>query len=91
MTISRYVGRIANGTSLEDLREFIRGKDVDVVTLEQLSTRHDLFQSYKLVVKKSDLQKIENEDFWPSGIIVRRYFSPRGQTNDGESREPRLD
>ena len=67
LTVSRYVGRVANGTSIDDLRNFVKDKQVDVVSMEQLATK----QSYKLTIKRSDIKKIEDEDFWPSGIIIR--------------------
>ena len=84
MTVAKYVGRIANGTTVDELRKYVQDtKGVDVVSLEQLTTKHDAFQSYKLVIKKQDLEKIEDEEFWPKGITIRHFFGPRRQTDDG--------
>ena len=89
LTVSRYVGRVANGTSLEDLRKFIADQEVDVVDLRPLTTKHESFQSYKLVVKRNDLVKIEKEEFWPAGIVIRRYFQARQPPSDGAGESQR--
>ena len=83
LTISRYIGRIANGTNLSDLKGYIEGQGVNIVALEQLATKHDSFQSYKLVVRRVDLAKIEDENFWPTGVVIRRFFKPKQSSADG--------
>jgi hypothetical protein len=81
LTVSRYIGRVANGTSTEEIAEFLKQSDVTVIELTRHETKYSFFQSYiisyKLVIRKSDLSKIEDENFWPQEVVVRRYFTRR--------------
>ena len=86
LTISQYIGRVSNGTTIQNVRDYVTHRNVEIVDLEQLSTRHDQFQSYKLVVKKTELEKIEREDFWPEGVLSRRFFQPR-QRDSAETQQ----
>ena len=75
LTISRYIGRVALGTSTDDVKALLVDNGVDIVSLEPLSLNHNRFQSYKLVIKKSQLPLIENPDIWPVGVLLGRWWS----------------
>ena len=79
LTVARYIGRLALDTTVEQIRASLVERKVDVVSCEAIPTKrsHPSFSSFKLVVKKLQLQIIENDDFWPDGVIVGRYWSPR--------------
>ena len=85
MTTARYVGRVANGATLEEVKDYIKGQGVDVVELEQLATKHALFQSYKLVIKRADVNKVMEDIFWPEGVTCRPFFKPRQLNEDNPS------
>ena len=70
-------------TTEETLRQFISQKDVTVVELDTIKTTHDRYKSFRLRVKRSDLEKIEDADFWPQGVVVCRYFRPRTKDQTG--------
>lgn len=74
LTVARYVGRVALGTTVEDISSFLQGKGVEIVELLPLALKHDRFLSFKLVVKRAQLSLIENEELWPEGVIVGRYW-----------------
>ena len=84
LTTNRYVGNINVNASSEDVRTSITSQGVDVVELEELPLRHTRWKSFRLRIKKSDISKIEEAEFWPEGIIVREFF--RGKRHDAPAR-----
>ena len=83
LTINKYIGRFHMDTTEEALREFITKKDVTVVELDPIKTTHNRFKSFRLRVKRSELDKIEDPEFWPQGVVVCRYFHPRNKEQLG--------
>ena len=81
LTASFYVGNIDVGANTEEIKDYIESQNVKVVELEDIARRHNRFKSLKLVIKKKDIELIKNADFWPKGIIVRKFF--RKSNNDG--------
>ena len=79
LTVARYIGRLALGTTPEQIQTSLEERSVDVVSCEAIPTKRPApsFSSFKLVVKKSQLPIIEKDDFWPDGVIVGRYWSPK--------------
>ena len=92
MTVNKYVGRVHNDVSMEDLRKYISDSGVTVVELEALSTKHTRFQSFRL--KLSDLGQIEQAEYWPTGVVLSPFVRPRGReeqlNTDGVSAEVSL-
>ena len=81
LTVSLYVGQIDNSYEANDMRTFIEGQNVKVVELEELARKHNRFKSFRLCIRKKDLDTIKDPNFWPEGIVVRRFF--RKQNADG--------
>ena len=79
LTVARYIGRLALGTTAEQIRASLEERNVNVVSCEAIPNKrsHPSFTSFKLVIKKSQLKIIETDEFWPDGVIVGRYWSPR--------------
>ena len=77
LTVARYVGRVAFGTSTEEIQMSLEARNVEVVSLEAIETKHDRFASFKLVVKKSQLEIVEKDTFWPDGVAVGRWWSAK--------------
>ena len=78
MTVNRYVGRFHNDATLDGVKAYIAAQKVTVVELEELDTKHGRFKSFRLRVKKTDLPLIQDENFWPEGVILSPFF--RGKT-----------
>ena len=74
LTVNRYVGRFHNESTTEGVRKFIADQGVK---LEDLETKHGRYKSFRLRVKRSELAIIENEEFWPSGVILSPFFRPK--------------
>lgn len=80
LTVARYLGHVAIGTSADDIKTSLQSKGVEVVELQPLTTKHSRFLSFKLVVKKAQLSIIEDENFWPEGVSVGRFWSPKASS-----------
>ena len=78
LTINKYIGHVHNDVTTENVCEFLDSHKVNVVELEQLETKHNSFKSFRLRVKRDDLEKIEEQDFWPKGVLCGSYFRPKG-------------
>ena len=87
LTVARYVGRVAVGASPEEIRLFLQEKEVEVVELMPLTTRHSRFLSFKLVVKKQHLPIIEDAELWSEGVIVGRFWSAKSSTASASVQE----
>ena len=77
LTVARYVGRVALGTTVDEIRSSLEQINVEAVSLTAITLNHNRFASFKLVVKRSQLGLIENPDFWPEGVIIGRWWSPK--------------
>ena len=53
---------------------------IDVLEIDENETRHRLFKSFKLVVKKTDFSALNSPEIWPEGVVFRRFRRPRPPT-----------
>ena len=82
LTVTRYVGRVAVGTSAEEIRTWLESKNVNVVGIEAISTKHQRFSSFKLTIKKAQLEIITERDFWPLGVLVGPWWPPKAPSTE---------
>ena len=88
----RYVGNVSPGVDAKTIEEDIRGRGVDLVSLEENTVTHGRFKSFKLTVNRSDLHLIDDPDFWPKDVKVRRFIHPRPRPNpNSDQRNNRQD
>ena len=52
LTVAKWIGRAALGTTENDIRATVESNGADVVSVEAIETKHGRFASFKLVVKK---------------------------------------
>ncbi|XP_066304486.1 uncharacterized protein [Branchiostoma lanceolatum] len=69
-----FVSRLSVETSAESLTQFLHDNEMELVDCEKLVTRFGSYASFKLVIGKADSEKILSPDFWPSGILVRKFY-----------------
>ena len=81
LTVNRYVGRWDNNATGDAVTEFIVNKEVSVIELEELETKHGRFKSFRLRIRKSQLSTIEDENFWPEGVILSPFFRGKEERN----------
>ena len=79
LTVNRYVGRWHNDVTSVGVKDYIAKQKVSVVELEELETKHGRFKSFRLRVKRNELSLIEDEDFWPAGVILSPFFRGRDE------------
>ena len=88
LTVNKYVGRFHNDVTLDGLRDYIVSQNVTVVELEQLDTKHGRFKSFRLRVKRAELDRIEDADFWPQGVIFSSFFRPKSEEHPASLAAP---
>lgn len=74
LTASLYIGHVSLDASIEDLKKYIEDQNISVIDLTETARKHNRFKSFRLCIKKSDLEPIRDPNFWPEGIVVRRFF-----------------
>ena len=84
LTASLYIGYVDNSVSLDDLKTYIESLNVNVVELDDIARKHNRFKSFRLCIRKKDLETIKDPNFWPEGIVVRRFFQ-KSNVNDGRT------
>ena len=92
LTTELYVGNVSVNVSLEEAKTAISELGVDVVELERVG-KHNHFQSFRLRIRKADMDKIRDPEFWPDGIIVRRFFRGKrnnNNNNNNNNKNPRV-
>lgn len=79
-----YIGRCGldtNASILEDhLKKFVKKGNI---VIDELVARNISYKSYKVSVDSENYKEIMNVENWPTGVLVRRFFTPR-QKNPNE-------
>lgn len=69
-----HVGRVAQATTEVDVIEYLKGKiNNEDFSCEKLDSRGD-YSSFKVGACSELLETLNDPDFWPSGVAVRRFF-----------------
>ena len=89
LTTELYVGNVSTSVSVEEARAAITELGVEVVDLAVVG-KHLHFQSFRLRVKKADMEKIKDPQFWPDGIVVRRFFRSKNNNNNSNNNNNRV-
>ena len=87
LTVSRYIGRVAPGTTADAISSWLTSENIDVISLDAIPTKHNRFTSFKLVMKKSQLELIKERDFWPEGVIVGPWWPPKSSSTSPSTSE----
>ena len=74
-----FVYKVHKEDEEDELREYITKHNVTVRNLQKCSHNDAAFNSFKLSVSRNDADIILNEDFWPEGIRIRRWFDRQKQ------------
>ena len=85
-----HVTRVNPGVNISRIEDYIRNKlqcvcsandnmdNIQSFELKQLNSKFpDKYSSFKLSIDFSLIEKVLDPSFWPIGIAVRKYFSPR--------------
>ncbi|KAF9806512.1 hypothetical protein SFRURICE_001307 [Spodoptera frugiperda] len=75
-----YVSRLHDSTKVEEIVEFIKIKAKLHLKVEQLHSQHRVdFKSFVVRVPTEHLSTLMKEEFWPRGVVYRRF---RGRLPD---------
>ena len=69
-----------------DIKTWTQNEGVELVEVEEVPQRHSHFKSFRICVRKKDVETIKNEDFWPEGIHMRKFFHKA--KNNGVTTDP---
>ena len=53
----------------------------EIINCVELETRSGLYKSYKITLNLNDREKLLTYNYWPRGIIVRKFYNSRGRNN----------
>ncbi|KAJ8714251.1 hypothetical protein PYW08_007871 [Mythimna loreyi] len=83
-TTQLYISRLHHSTKVEEVVEYMRVKTNWTLRVERLDSRHDInFKSFVIRVPTQQLQTFLREEFWPKGVLYRRF---RGRLRDTTQR-----
>lgn len=69
-----YVSRLHWSTKVEELVDYVRRKSKFTLRVERLASRHKVnFSSFVIRVPTHHLETFMKEDFWPQGVVFRKF------------------
>lgn len=72
-----YIGRCNKDTVNDNIFEHCVEAGIRPVKCEALPIKSEWYCSFKLTVNASDRETLMTPDFWPDGIVARKYYRPR--------------
>lgn len=86
-----YIGRVNEGVDEEKVERYIRGKcanaNADDLVVEQLNTR-GRSPSFRVGIDRKYYEALREAEFWPAGIMVRRYNFKSNKTTNNAPENP---
>lgn len=84
-----FITNIHSETTEDDIVKYIHGKTQDSVYLEKITMKKEKgHKAYKFFVPESKLSRYLDENFWPQGIVFRRFVHFK---NRSPNRVPSVD
>lgn len=73
---SRYfvIERVLPQNTEENIKEYLVKKNLDVRSVSLLSAPNMKYKKFVIEVSKNDIDQIYNEQIWPQGVHVRKFF-----------------
>lgn len=72
-----YIRRLAKTTTADDLKTYLMN-DFPEVICELLENKHEENHArFKVTINFENLEKINKPEYWPSGVLISRFFHPR--------------
>ena len=77
-TADLYIGNCDINVTSDVLIKYIRDElNVIVCGCEQLESKYDDYNSFKVTLESNNRLKLLSSDMWPEGIVCRRFYKPR--------------
>ena len=78
-----YIGRLKQNTTTNNVKKFLERNGIKGnIECEELPTRGER-KSFKIGFPYGYLESTQGTDFWPQGIVIRRYHFQRNDGNTG--------
>lgn len=82
-----YVGKVKHGTTEESIRNFLLKNNIkEGITCEKLTTKGSM-EAFRVGIPFKHLTEAEKPEFWPKGILVRRYLFRGHRRTEGAAFE----
>ena len=76
-----FIYRVDRQAVTEDLKIFIQEAGITVCSLVCVSKEDSKFKSFKISVPLFQFKRLFDNQVWPDGIRVRRFYMPKGKDN----------
>ena len=77
-----YIGNCETSVTVQLLTTYIKDElSINIQGCEQLNSNNAHCKSFKVTLNMKDRQKLLSPDFWPEGIVCRKFFSSRKSNN----------
>lgn len=82
-----YVSRTKKEVLVSDIESHIHEMGEQFVSVELLTQHNETaFNSFKITIMHSKLTKFLDSNFWPAGIVYRRYWERKVRTADNKNK-----
>ena len=74
-----FVGGCVQGTTCDKISEYCGSNGVNIKKCDSLESKSEWSCSFKLSVEASDRDKLLTGEFWPQGIVVRKFYRAKNR------------
>lgn len=85
-----FVSRFTCDVTKTDIEDYLKDSNTGIEQFDcvELTTKYNTYKSFKIGVPSNMISNVLNSDFWPEGILVKKFYVSRGNTgNDIASKD----
>ena len=75
--VDLFLGGCSLDSSADQIKNFCESSNVPLKNCEDLESKSLYYKSYKISVPISLRDQLLNEEFWPTGIFIRKFYKPK--------------
>lgn len=72
-----HIRNVSNDVNDDEIKTLIEDTATEIIEFVKVSNETAFSKSYRLSIPADDQEKILDEDVWPEGIVISRFFFPR--------------
>ena len=81
-----FVSRFSTEVTITDIQEYLKNSGVQQFDCSELIMKYNTYKSFKIGVPLTILPNVLNSDFWPVGILVKKFYFPSNNDNVAHSK-----
>ena len=81
-----FVSRFLPEISKTNVEEYLKDSNLAQFECIELPTKYDTYKSFRIGIPMESLNDVLNSEFWPEGILVKKFYFPRGDNIDSKSK-----